>query len=134
MKKFLVIIFILVASNTVFSQDVVIVDTPNCGVDFNTYYKFLNSDSTFYNIEINLTSLPSPFEKSFFIYLVNRNKVIRSTDSDLSKEKIIVISNNYLSLGFVTKQLNEIICKTIYANQNFTQEEKQNWINKNTKK
>lgn len=136
MKKFIIIIFILIASNAVFSQDFVdrIEDTPNCGLDFKNYYKCLNSDSTFHFIEINLASFPSQFEKKFFINLVYQNKAIVSIDSDLSKEKINVKSNRNNSWEFIKKNLEGIICRTYNANQNFTQIDKQNWLEKNTKK
>jgi hypothetical protein len=134
MKKIFVLIIIMTFTVGLFAQQKNVQNTKaNCEVNLKAYYKFAKSDANNYFYEIDFAKFPSQFEKSYFMNQVYKNSVLVSIDSDLSKSKIQIMANIAHTEQKILENIEDLIYKTVNANNTMTITEKQNWLNSSSK-
>lgn len=132
MKKILSLILVLTISCSIYAQQQS-GNKPSCDVNLKSYYKFVKSDANNYYYQIDLTKFSTQFEKSFFMNQVYKNNVLVSIDSDLSKNKIQIMSNIAHTEQKIIENIEDVIYKTVSANSSYSPQDKQNWMTSNTK-
>jgi hypothetical protein len=97
------------------------------------FYKLAVVDAVNYYYMADFTLFQDKFERVYFINLIYKSGKIVNIDSDLSQDRVWFLVNKKFSTREAGEEFDSLKDQTLKMSDSFSAEEKNNWMQKNSK-